>query len=134
MRIEQAGRWPRVPWWAVALVALHAALAGAYALATRDKTDATPPLCLFRRLTGYPCPTCGATRMGLALLRGHWIEALRLNPLVFALVVGGVLALLARVGLGRRIVWNDSPRSRTWVTAAFVAAILANWIYVLTLA
>lgn len=134
MRVERAGRWPRVPWWAVALVGLHMALAGAYALAASDKTEATPPLCLFRRLTGYPCPTCGATRMGLALLRGQWLEALRLNPLVFALVFGAASALLVRIGFARRIVWIDSPRSRTWVTAAFVAAILTNWVYVLTLA
>ena len=48
-----------------------------------------PPDCRCRpapsaRVTGCPCPTCGATRCVLALLHGRVAEAPAWNPLVFA--------------------------------------------------
>lgn len=41
-----------------------------------------PGLCLFRRLTGAYCPTCGLTRATLALVRGDIRRAHRFHPLV----------------------------------------------------
>ena len=42
-------------------------------------------LCLFYELTGLYCPGCGSGRAALALLHGHFPEALRCNPLLFLL-------------------------------------------------
>lgn len=71
--------------------------------------------------------------MAGALLRGQWLEALRLNPLVFAVLVGGALWLGIRVLGGRQVVLIESARDRKWATAAIIAAVLGNWAYVLTL-
>ncbi len=38
-------------------------------------------VCLFKRLTGFPCPSCGSTRAILAFLNGNFSEAFHLNPL-----------------------------------------------------
>ena len=38
--------------------------------------------CIFRSLTGWYCPTCGATRSVHALLHGDWLAALRYNLLL----------------------------------------------------
>lgn len=46
------------------------------------------PVCLFKRFTHIPCPSCGATRSVLALLQGDFGQALYWNPL------GLILALL----------------------------------------
>lgn len=40
------------------------------------------PACTFRQVTGVPCPSCGATRAGLALAQGDLMVALSYNPLV----------------------------------------------------
>lgn len=40
------------------------------------------PFCLFYRTTGLLCPGCGSLRALHELLHGHWLGALRLNPLL----------------------------------------------------
>jgi hypothetical protein len=91
------------------------------------------PACLFKRLTGLPCPTCGATRAALALARFDFGAAFAVSPLAAAgwslLVAGGLaagLASLARVELPEPP--NDLPRLLRW---ALLAAVLANWAYLI---
>ena len=89
--------------------------------------------CTFRRVTGIPCPSCGATRGVLALLEGHPIEAVTFNPLVVSAVigfaVGGLLAPLWSWRIGA-IPVLPSPLPR-WIRVALVAVIVANWIWVI---
>jgi hypothetical protein len=84
--------------------------------------------CLFRRVTGFPCPTCGSTRSVLALVRGDWATSLRSSPLLWA-----VGATLAGWGLLR---WRRGPlpipeRIRPWLLGVGLAALAINWIWVL---
>lgn len=44
------------------------------------------PLCPMASLLGIPCPGCGLSRAAVALLHGHYAEAYRFHPLVFALL------------------------------------------------
>lgn len=37
--------------------------------------------CLFRALTGLPCPGCGMTHAWRALLHGDWLASWRFHPL-----------------------------------------------------
>jgi hypothetical protein len=89
--------------------------------------------CLFRSITGVPCPSCGATRSVFALLDGDVSGALSLNPLVFAgtvaFLVGGVVAPLWawRRGTAPRL-----PRPLPWsIRLGLVALILLNWIWLI---
>jgi len=51
----------------------------------------TKPLgCLFKKITRYPCPSCGTTRSVSLLFQGDFFQALWLNP--FGIIV--VLAML----------------------------------------
>ena len=84
-------------------------------------------------LTGVPCPTCGSTRAGLALVRGDIPGALHFNPLVtvagIAFLLGGVLAPIW-VGLGRKL--PDLPdRWPLGLRIAVPAVIVANWVWLL---
>ncbi len=93
------------------------------------------PVCLFRRLTGLPCLTCGTTRALSALATGNLVDAVRLQPLmsgaVLAALVWGVLhtALL--------FAWRRVPRlrfdrsERRWFGAGLCALAALNWIYLL---
>jgi hypothetical protein len=42
-----------------------------------------PTLCIFRNITGQPCPFCGTTRSVGNLLIGNYKSAFHLNPLGF---------------------------------------------------
>ena len=44
-------------------------------------------VCLVKRITSIPCPSCGSTRSVLALLNGQFLDALYFNPLGFLMVL-----------------------------------------------
>ena len=47
----------------------------------------TKPLgCFFKKITRYPCPSCGITRSVSLLFQGDFFQALLLNP--FGIIVG----------------------------------------------
>jgi hypothetical protein len=50
------------------------------------------PPCLFKRATGWPCATCGLTRMALALADGDLPAAFHWHPVAAAAVLGVPLA------------------------------------------
>ena len=50
------------------------------------------PQCMFHRLTGWQCPSCGSQRAFHALLHGHLWEALSYNP--FLLVTMPYVAII----------------------------------------
>ena len=43
-------------------------------------------LCIFKRITGLNCPSCGITRMGISLMRGDIKSAFRYNQLITVLL------------------------------------------------
>lgn len=93
------------------------------------------PACLFRSLTGLPCPTCGATRAVLALSRLDLSGALAFNPLaavaVIAFLAGGLIAGAAALA-GRPV--REPVRYGPAVRLALLAAAAANWIWLLGVA
>lgn len=88
-------------------------------------------LCMFRAWTGLPCPSCGTTRMVLAMLQGRPVEAFLWNPLMWLLIASAFAVLLVRVLTGRRYVWITSPARRHLTVVLLILAVLANWIYLL---
>jgi hypothetical protein len=51
------------------------------------------PHCVFKQVTGLDCPGCGSTRALHHLLHGRVDEAFRFNPMLFALMGVGLIAL-----------------------------------------
>jgi hypothetical protein len=54
-------------------------------------------LCLFKNLTGMPCPSCGITRSIIQLYHGHFTESLLINPLG---LMASFILLVAPVWIG----------------------------------
>lgn len=91
--------------------------------------------CMFLKLTGKPCLSCGMTRSFTCAVRGHFLTAWRWNPLGLALLVGTLLYVPyawttvlfklppIRVKLTRR-------SERIAVLILLFVALAANWIYV----
>ncbi len=97
---------------------------GAVAFAAHEAGIVT---CLFRRLTGLPCPCCGTTRACLAILRGEVVEALKYNPLAVVIIFLGPFALWL---MTLRKVWHRMVVV-TMTVLAWIAVLL-NWAYLLS--
>ena len=114
-------------------------MVGAASLCLLGVALATPgiqlPRCVFKTLTGLPCPTCGVTRTVIALSRGDFAHGLFMNPLA-ALACGAGLLYLAyaaavlalRLPRFRPLV---SPAGARVARIATVAAIATNWIWLI---
>jgi hypothetical protein len=131
MKIESvpSKRRPSWPWWAMLLPVLWMALGGADLLLSAA-TGRSVQRCLLRRLTGWPCPTCGFTRGTLAVLQGHPIQGWLYNPLLFSALglLGVVLAV--RLFLGRSLQVHLTRRERILAWLVAVVLLVANWLYV----
>ncbi len=69
LRLAPTSRRLQWPWWAWAPVI---AWAGIVAVVTYLNAGLSHPisLCMFKRLAGAPCPTCGLTRGGIRMMHG----------------------------------------------------------------
>jgi hypothetical protein len=91
-------------------------------------------VCLFKAMTGLPCPTCGSTRVLGRLVHLDLAGALAMNPLATAALVALAVWAVADFGLlarGRALdVEVGRPLGRI-VRLAAAGAVLANWVYLL---
>lgn len=91
-------------------------------------------ICTFKALTGLPCPTCGSTRAAAHLARLDLAGGLAMNPLFVAgaalLAAWGLVDLLL-LPRGRAVALEVSPGLARVLRVAAVAAIVANWAYLI---
>ena len=96
----------------------------------------TLTVCLFKAVTGIPCPSCGITRSILLFISGDFQSALLMNPL-------GGLALVALVTLpvwilsdlmtrkntlASRFLWTEKKiKTKKAIYIPLVALALLNW-------
>lgn len=60
-------------------------------------------VCPLYSFTGFPCPLCGMTRAGIALLQGHFKEAWNYHGFVYAVPILGVWFMVWRYILLKEI-------------------------------
>ena len=100
-----------------------AALIAAALLPDRAVRDG-PVLCLFRRVTGLPCPSCGLTRSWQAAGHGRLLDATRYHPLGLP-----TMAVAAWITLDRDAERRLTTRSSSAWTTAAVLAWFATWLW-----
>jgi len=96
-----------------------------------------PGVCIFKRLTGIPCPSCGSTRSVLSLLKGDVLAALYWNPFGFILmaimVISPIWILYDLIGKKETLfqVYTNSEKflKRKWVAISAILIVLLNWIW-----
>jgi hypothetical protein len=93
------------------------------------------PQCLFRKLTGLPCPTCGATRSVVHLAHGDISLAFMMNPLAAAGILiaiffffYSIITLLFELPRFRVLLRESESKAIRWGS---VALLLAQWLYLL---
>jgi len=130
IHIVQVSRSLRWPFWTTLIALLWLALVGAAVLLS-SHLGRHAELCLFKRLTGFACPTCGSTRGAMCALHGHIIQAWLYNPLLFSIAVILFVAVVARLVLGRsvKIHLTRSERIIAWILGIIIFSI--NWAYVI---
>ena len=93
------------------------------------------PSCVFRGMSGLPCPTCGTTRALLSMAKGNFIDAMTMNPLVVVLLTAAIASCLySFVSLlfgTRRMTFSLSEREKDVMRITAVMIVLLNWGYLL---
>lgn len=57
--------------------------------------------CPFLMITGIPCPGCGLTRAGIALLHGSFARAFEIHPMIYPIVILSAAFVIERYLLRR---------------------------------
>ena len=91
--------------------------------------------CIFRAVTGIPCPACGSTRSMICLLDGDLPGALFTNPagliLFFSMMIFPVWViadLVLRKESFLRFYRNfERILRKRWITILLILLVLANW-------
>ena len=93
------------------------------------------PRCLLKMLTGVPCLTCGAYRALKALLDGHLIRAVSLQPLLtmlaFAAVAWVGYAIAGALFRLPRFRMQASRYEQRLLVAGAAILVVANWVYLI---
>jgi len=123
-------RRPAWPAWVI-LVVLAWVTLGLVAIALGAHLGIETPLCVFKRVTHLPCPTCGMTRAAGHILHGRFVEGFLTQPLMVTAAVAMALLVLFRLIFARRVelTWGRLERRLAW--AAVAALALLNWGYVI---
>jgi Protein of unknown function (DUF2752) len=93
------------------------------------------PDCVFKGLTGIPCPTCGSTRSVMHLAHGDILHALAMNPLTTVCLlaaIGWFIASLMIVAFGLpRINFILDDKEKNVIRAGVIVLLLAQWAYLI---
>lgn len=99
-------------------------------------------VCIFKNVTGYPCPSCGVTTSIFEIGKLNFSEAFYANPLGF-IVFPMVLILPALWAYDllrgtdyfyRLFVWSEKKiKHHIYISMPMVLLIILNWIYILHL-
>lgn len=96
-----------------------------------------PIFCIFKKISGIPCPGCGLTRAFLYLASFRFIEAVKQNILVMPFVLSalaGIICFLADRFFGKN--WLPSLHSALTSKVAIKLAIIlmiSSWAYNITM-
>lgn len=97
------------------------------------QTQTSASVCVFKNLTGYPCPGCGITRGTILLFRGNILESILLNPV--ALIIN-LMAIMATIMIIRDLLLNKSDFQRLItrkihpiILLILVLLVLLNWVW-----
>ena len=89
--------------------------------------------CLFKIITGIPCPACGSTRATILLFHGEFIKSVLINP--FGILTNSLI-LLSIGWMIRDIIKNGDTflpfLKKDWdyrIKILLIFIVLTNWIW-----
>jgi hypothetical protein len=108
-----------------------------YNLTDNTNENSSVTVCLFKKLTSIPCPSCGTTRSVVLLSKGNFSEALFLNPLGY---LAAFLLLIIPFWISIDIVRNrisllvfyqktETYLKKTTFAIPLLVLVVINWIW-----
>ncbi len=88
--------------------------------------------CVFKTLTGYPCPTCGATRVTRCLFQFDIVSAFLWNPLLFLSGIAFITWVLYGFYMlfsGKKVQVILTEREKRLLRWGAVILFFLGWIY-----
>ena len=93
--------------------------------------------CIFRRVTGLPCPSCGTIHSIVSILHGDFRKALSENPLGYAgILLVAIIPYWILIDLvsGRESFYDSYLRAdkllkRRWVLFSLLSLIFLLWLF-----
>ena len=89
--------------------------------------------CLFKDITGIPCPACGSTRATILLFKGEVLQSILMNPLALVTNFGilvSLLWLIYEIITGRNEFMNFMKKDWSKRYKVLIAVIIIiNWIW-----
>lgn len=110
-------------------------LGGAWVVYALISQHSSFTICLFKRMYGIPCPSCGSTRCLMRLMKGDLSGLWEANPLGAFLGVAGVLATicllfdLIRGTSHLQQVYRIMERMAVRWKWIFIVLLLLNWFW-----
>lgn len=115
--------------WSAASLAVLFIPFGFLARANDGFTDGGGIPCIWRSLTGYPCPGCGLTRAFAAISNFNLLESIRFNPEALLFTLIAVVAVITPVwfshifGKFKRLFRRQSDKKVLFLSVAFFAVL-----------
>lgn len=128
-------------YWILGLLTLGSYGWIGYHLLHTESHQAASTICLFKSVTGIPCPSCGITRSVLLLLQGDIMQALLINPLgilamaLLLIIPIWILLDLVRNKTSMLFVYTQSEeliRKQKLIYIPLITLIAINWIWNIT--
>lgn len=61
------------------------------------------PNCLIKMFIGFPCPACGMTRAGVALLQFNFVEAFNYNPIIYLIPLITIVCIFKNTSIFKKL-------------------------------
>lgn len=91
-------------------------------------------VCVYKNITGFPCPGCGMTRSTISLFKGDFFQSIMWNPLA---IVVNIMAITAILWMSYNLIFTKEPSFdkiiRRKISPLYIILIvlivIANWIW-----
>jgi hypothetical protein len=97
-------------------------------------------VCLIKRITNIPCPSCGTTRSLAAILNGNFEQAFFLNPFGFIVTLIMFIApfwIIKDLSVKKKSFFDfyksiEQKSNKPLITILIVSIVLINWVWNIT--
>lgn len=105
-----------------------------------NTTNNTVGVCVFKKITTIPCPSCGTTRSIVSLLHGNFLTAIYTNPLgiiVFIIMLILPFWILTDLFTKKTTLFDFYKKTEIWlrkpkIAIPLILLVLINWIWNIT--